>query len=212
MSSSSRIRNAYNEWADIYETNKNTTRDLNAETIRRAQLQISGKEILELGCGTGLNTEFLCKEATFVTAVDFSENMLRQARKKVTNDNVRFIQADITQPWNFRNELFDLVVVNLVLEHIKDPGPVYREAFRVLKNGGEFYVAELHPYKQLQHSQAKYTDKKTGKEKLVDAFPHSVTEFVNIGVETGFQLRFLKEHQTGEDTIPRLLTLLFKKV
>lgn len=203
------IQKAYDEWAEIYDSNKNPTRDLNYQTIRKAQLDLAGKKVLEIGCGTGLNTEYLAQHAEKVIAVDISEEMLQKARQRVDADNVYFETADITKNWQF-SESFDSVVANLVLGHIEDLSHVFAEAYRILNPKGKLYIAELHPYKQLQNSQAKFISQKTGEEVLVDAYTHSVSEYVNEAIAAGFDLLKVGEHHYGNEDIPRLLTLLLQ--
>lgn len=208
---SSEVQKAYDEWAEIYDTNENPTRDLNIEAIRKAPLELDGKRVLEIGCGTGLNTEFLIQRAAGVTGVDISDEMLAIARKRVAHKNVSFEIADITQTWNFDNHFFDLAVATLVLEHIKDLSHIFREAFRILGSGGIFYITELHPFRQLRQSQAKYVSKRTGKVELVRAFTHQASDYVNKGLAAGFKLIHMNEWHRPDDDIPRLITFIFEK-
>jgi ubiquinone/menaquinone biosynthesis C-methylase UbiE len=205
------VRKAYDEWAKIYDNNENPTRDLNYQAIREAALEVKDKKVLEIGCGTGLNTVYLAKRAEHVTGMDISKKMLEKASQRVEKKNTEFITADITQPWELSKETFDLIVGNLVLEHVENLAHIMHEAFRVLKSRGSFYIAELHPYKQLQQSQAKFVREETGEEVLVDAFPHAISEYVNSGLEAGFNLCKMKEFQEKNEDIPRLLTLHLKK-
>ncbi len=55
--------------------------------------------VLELGCGTGKNTEWLVTKAKKVIGIDFSEKMLGKAREKISADKVTFIQGDLTRKW-----------------------------------------------------------------------------------------------------------------
>ena len=57
------IARAYDRWARTYDTDANTTRDLDAEVLRRSSLAIDGRDVLELGCGTGKNTGWLAERA-----------------------------------------------------------------------------------------------------------------------------------------------------
>ncbi len=207
---SAEVRKAYNVWVHQYDTNENATRDLNAALLRRQPLELADKSVLEIGCGTGLNTSWLAERARRVVGADFSEGMLRQARRRLDAHKVGLLRADVTQPWPFAQG-FDLIVANLVLEHVRELGPLFREARRVLLPGGLLYVAELHPYRQLGGSQAKYREAETGEEVLVPAFVHQVSEYVNAGLAAGLALRRLGEQQNDADTIPRLLTLLFER-
>jgi ubiquinone/menaquinone biosynthesis C-methylase UbiE len=55
-----------------------------------------------------------------VTAVDFSEGMLREARRKPGATAIRFLVHDLHEPLPFPDQTFDLVVSGLVLEHLRD--------------------------------------------------------------------------------------------
>lgn len=73
-------------------------------------------------------------------------------------------------------------------------------------------MTELHPYKQLQGSQARYRHPETGEEVRVPAFRHSVSEYLNAGIEAGFMLRRMGEWQNVSDGASRLITLLFERL
>src|SRR5688500_1920477 len=114
------IQKAYNEWSASYDADKNLTRDLDQEVTREALANLHFNSILEIGCGTGKNTAFLAQIADSVHALDFSLGMIEKAKEKVQAKNVRFSVADITNKWPCSDGEFDLVVCNLVLEHIAD--------------------------------------------------------------------------------------------
>jgi ubiquinone/menaquinone biosynthesis C-methylase UbiE len=76
------VKQAYNIWADQYDTNHNKTRDLEAISLRNTLANVQFDNCLEIGCGTGKNTEWLIVKANQVTAVDFSEEMLSKAKEK----------------------------------------------------------------------------------------------------------------------------------
>ncbi|MCE3229864.1 MAG: SAM-dependent methyltransferase, partial [Bacteroidetes bacterium] len=85
------IKQAYNSWASQYDTNENKTRDLEATALREVLEEIEFDNCLELGCGTGKNTEWLITKAKHVTGVDLSEEMLNKAKEKISSDKVRFL-------------------------------------------------------------------------------------------------------------------------
>ena len=70
------VQQGYNQWAEQYDTNQNKTRDLEAIALRNILEKINFNSCLEIGCGTGKNTEWLIAKAETVTAVDLSEEML----------------------------------------------------------------------------------------------------------------------------------------
>jgi ubiquinone/menaquinone biosynthesis C-methylase UbiE len=201
------VQEAYDRWAEQYDDNANRTRDLNMQCLRKADLPIAGARVLEAGCGTGLNTEFLAGQGAQVVAMDFSEPMLKRARARVDQSSVRFEVGDVTQRWPANDDSCDLVVITLVLEHVEDLGPVFTQARRVLCNGGLLYIAELHPYRQLAGGQARFTPEGSDREEFVPAWKHSISEFVSEALQAGFELRRMAEPAFEDDEVPRLLQL-----
>jgi ubiquinone/menaquinone biosynthesis C-methylase UbiE len=208
------VAQAYDRWSRRYDDDHNATRDLDARVVRQSPLHVAGARVLELGCGTGKNSEWLVAQARTLVALDFSPGMLDVARRRVRSERARFVEHDITRRWPVELSSVDLVVGNLVLEHVRDLGPIYVEAARVLRPGGELFFCELHPYRQLRGGQAHFEDEDTNEIVPVTAFRHSVSEYVNGGLAAGFTLRALGEHVeegASADAAPRLLSVLFER-
>jgi malonyl-CoA O-methyltransferase len=205
------IAAAYDQWSSVYETNENATRDLARSVLRQQLNDLHGRDVLEIGCGTGLNTRYLAEHSRSVLGIDFSAGMLAQARRNISASNVRFEQADIRQGWSLPERAFDVVVCMLVLEHIEDVDHVFREAARLLRSGGEFFVCELHPYRQLQGGQAQFTQHETGEIIRVPAYLHDISDYVNAGVRSGFELLRMLEWRDGGEAakkeVPRLVSI-----
>jgi ubiquinone/menaquinone biosynthesis C-methylase UbiE len=204
-------RQSYNLWASQYDTNVNKTRDLEAIALRECLKGIPFRTCLEIGCGTGKNTEWLIKNAEHITAVDLSEEMLAKAKSRVNFEGVDFIQADITQPWQFGKEAFDLVSFSLVLEHIQNLNHIFNETSKSLRAGGYVYVGELHPFKQYSGSKARF-ETESGTH-VVECYNHHISEFVQTGKKNGLQLIDLNEYFDADDSagLPRILTLVLRK-
>ncbi|QPC83224.1 methyltransferase domain-containing protein [Phototrophicus methaneseepsis] len=205
------IQDAYTHWSHNYDTDRNLTRDLDQIVTRQMLANYKAASILELGCGTGKNTVFLADMGQHVTALDFSEGMLAQGKAKVQHDNVTFSIADLTQPWPCPDQAFDLIVCNLVLEHIEDLSFIFSEARRVLVAGGQFFISELHPSKQYVGKKA--TFQQGDDVRFIDAFVHHISSFLDAAQAVGFTMRSLKEWWHDEDAPipPRLVTFLFEK-
>jgi ubiquinone/menaquinone biosynthesis C-methylase UbiE len=203
------IRDAYTAWSPTYDTQENPTRDLDARVTRELLGERRRANILELGCGTGKNTAFLARIGERVQALDFSEGMLALAREKVRTANVTFTVADLTQSWPVPNRSIDLIVCNLVLEHIEELSPIFAEAVRCLVPGGEMFVSELHPFRQYQGTVA--TIAGDGTLTRIDAFIHHISDFLAAARAHGLTLRRLDEWWREPDRArpPLLLTLLF---
>ena len=208
------VAQAYDRWAATYDADKNATRDLDAIVMRRVALPLEGRDVLELGCGTGKNTRFLAEHARRVVAMDFSEGMIVRAHERIAMTNVEFRRHDVREVWPVPAASVDVVVGNLILEHVHDLAVVFFEAARVLRPGGHFFFCELHPYRQLLGGQAQFTDPRTGEHIHVTAHVHTVSEYVTGGIEAGFVVRNLSEwieDGASPSTPPRLLSLLFER-
>jgi malonyl-CoA O-methyltransferase len=205
------IQSAYDEWSGIYDSNINRTRDLDAQVTRLILTGQRFPSILELGCGTGKNTEFLAALGESVLALDFSEKMLAKARQKVTASHVRFEMADITQPWNCKDNSFDLITCNLVLEHTGNLDHIFAQAARTLRVGGQFLINELHPFKQYGGTKARF---ERGAEIVeVDVFIHHISEFIHSAEINGLKLLKFDEvwHEDDTGKPPRLASFVFGK-
>ena len=210
------IQRAYDKWSSIYDTNHNRTRDLDAAVIKRLPLNLDQRRVCEAGCGTGKNTRWLTTRASGVIALDFSEGMLNKARESITATNVTFMQHDLLEPWPLEDGSVDVVLFNLVIEHIEEPAAVFTEAVRVLSGGGRLALCEYHPFRQLVGKGARFeADKST---EVVPAYLHMVSDFVNAGMELGLRVIALDEwgdRELGVDTpsttLPRLLSIVFEK-
>lgn len=204
-------KEAYNVWAAQYDTNINKTRDLEAQALRTTLGNISFDNCLEIGCGTGKNTEWLISKAKHVTAVDLSEEMLAKAKVKINNNNVKFIQADITAEWSFIKQQYNLVTFSLVLEHIEDLDAIFKKVSASLTTGGCVYVGELHPFKQYTGSKARFETAEGVT--VVPCYNHHVSDFIHTAKQHGLLLVDVNEYFDDNDrtAIPRLLTIIFKK-
>ena len=206
-----KIQDAYTRWSATYDTDRNGTRDLDRQVTERALGDRNFQNILELGCGTGKNTALLDRIGRKVLALDFSPGMLQQAQSKLKTDHVFFVRADLTKPWPAKTASFDLVVCNLVLEHIEDLDPVFYQASQSLKTGGEFFVSELHPFRQYQGTQANFRNEQETVE--IDAFVHHLSDFTEAARKNGLSLKSMNEwwHEEDVNKPPRLVSFLFKK-
>ena len=78
--------------------------------VRQSPLHLSGARVLELGCGTGKNSQWLATQARELVALDFSPGMLDVARRRVRAAHVRFVERDITHAWPVEPASVDVVV------------------------------------------------------------------------------------------------------
>ena len=95
------------------------------------------KRCLEVGCSTGINTNFFADFFLECTGIDIDDKAVNYGfhhRKQ----NVQFIIGDAMR-LPFAENLFDVIVCNHVYEHVPDSHELMNEIFRVLKPGGLCY-------------------------------------------------------------------------
>lgn len=204
------VKKAYDLWAEQYDTNKNRTRDLEGFALREVLKEKKFKSCLEIGCGTGKNTSWLLQKAQQVFAVDLSEEMLKKAKQKISSQKVKFLQADITERWDFVSGKFDLIVFSLVLEHIQDLDFIFKKAAETISENGMIYIGELHPFKQYSGTKARF-EIPEGKQ-IVECYNHHISSFTTASKKYNFEIEDFQEYfDEDENSLPRIFTLLLKK-
>ena len=126
-------------------------------------LVLEDMKILDLGCGTGRDCfvlSYFAGEGGEVVGVDMTNEQLEIGNKYLpaqtakfgyTKPNVRFMQgyiedlAAVGLPDNY----FDIIISNCVINLSPDKPSVLREAFRVLKEGGEFFFSDVYADRRL---------------------------------------------------------------
>tara|TARA_B100001250_G_scaffold186752_1_gene160528 strand:+ start:7566 stop:8180 length:615 start_codon:yes stop_codon:yes gene_type:complete len=201
--------NDYNTWAFHYDNNINLTRDLDKIVTKKSLVNLNFSYVLELGCGSGKNTEWLITRANKLVGLDFSKSMLDIARNKIISQKATFIETDLNEKWEISNNSFDLATINLTLEHIKILDHVFSSLFMKLTRGGKCFVCEIHPKKQLTGSKARFEINST--EIILDVFQHSEEDYIQSAEKAGFNLLTKKDWYDNENDIPRLISFLFEK-
>ena len=204
-----KIIDNYNTWAHQYDNDINPTRDLDKTVTKKYLSNIDFFKVLELGCGSGKNTEWLITKADKLVGLDFSENMLDLARKKIKSEKATFINTDINKNWPVNDNIFDLGTINLTLEHIEILDHIFNSLFMKLIQGGKCFVCELHPKKQLAGSRAQFEE--NGTELVLDVFQHSEQDYIQNAKKAGFNLLAKDDWYDNEKNIPRLISFLFEK-
>ncbi len=188
------VRAGYDRWAAVYDHDANPLPALEEPHVREAVGDVSGRDVLDLGCGTGRHTAWFAAAGARVTAVDFSAAMLEAARRKVSPGRVRFIVHDLHEPLPLPDASFDAVVSGLVLEHLRDLPGFFSEARRVLRPAGRAVVSAMHPAMFLRGSQARFTDPDSGERVQPGSLPHRLGDFVMAALDAGFELHGVGEY------------------
>lgn len=139
---------AYDPIAEGYAA-ENEVSLLNAHYERPAMLDlagdVTGRRILDAGCGAGPLSAALRERGALVTGIDASPGMLELARRRLGPDTDLQV-ADLAEPLPFSDDAFDDVVASLVLHYLRDWGPPLAELHRVLVPGGRLIASVDHPF------------------------------------------------------------------
>jgi phosphoethanolamine N-methyltransferase len=110
-----------------------------------AGLDLKGRRILDIGCGTGGPAVALARAGALVTAIDIEPLVLDRARRLAAAhgvaDRLTFALVE-PGPLPFPDESFDIVFSKDALIHIADKRALYADVFRVLKTGGRFAASD----------------------------------------------------------------------
>ena len=159
---------------------------------------VSGKRILDAGCGTGAYTEWLLEQGAEVVGVDASEGMLDRARERV-GDRARFRQVDLEDSLDFADESFDGVVSALVLGYIADWEAVFSEFARLLEPGGFVVVSTKHPFDEFplgaDENYFEVERKTTDWSVEIPYYRRPLAAILNPVIEAGFRIDEIAEPQ-----------------
>ena len=99
-----------------------------------------GADVLDVACGTGvLFPDYLARNVGTLTAVDISSQMVRIAREKFPQENVRVLSGDV-ELMEFDRK-FDHVMVYNAFPHFPEPARLIERLAGLLKEGGTLTVA-----------------------------------------------------------------------
>lgn len=136
-------RRRYNRIAGIYDIMEGAVERTRYSRWRQMLWsKVEGKDILEVGVGTGKNFPYYPPNVN-VTAVDFSEKMLAKAREKAAKQKlkVRLLPMDV-QSLEFEDDSFDTVVGSFVFCSVPDPIRGLAEVKRVCRPTGKVVLLE----------------------------------------------------------------------
>ena len=108
---------------------------------------LHGKKVLCLAGAGGLQAPILACAGAMVTVLDLSERMLDRDREMAAQErlDIRIEHGNMCDLSRFEDSSFDIVLNPPSLFYVPDVMPVFREVYRVLKNGGRFIMIATNP-------------------------------------------------------------------
>lgn len=191
-------KDGYDRWAEIYDSEDNPLIAIETPRVWELLGDVRGLDVLDLGCGTGRWAAPLAAGGAAVTAVDFSAGMLARAKEKAGWDRVRFIAHDLGKGLPFDAGAFDRVLCCLVLDHVAELAPLFREMGRVLRVGGGIVISVMHPAMMLRGVQAHFRDPRSGCEIRPASAPNQISNYVMAAIRAGLCVEHISEHAVDE--------------
>lgn len=126
--------------------------------LTRALQPRKGMRILDVAAGTCTSSSAIAGSGAQVTAVDFSEGMLDEGRRRQGhNELIEFVHGDATA-LPFDDDSFDAATVSFGLRNVSEPQRAIAEMKRVVKPGGRVVICEFsRPAKGLRAPYSAYT-------------------------------------------------------
>jgi ubiquinone/menaquinone biosynthesis C-methylase UbiE len=114
-------------------------------------VDIKGKDILEVGCGRGGGLSYINRYLSpkTVTGLDLNSKAIKFCRKNYSKEKNTFLQGN-AQQLNFANDSFD-VVINVESSHrYNQMNKFLEEVYRVLRPGGYLLLADFRPQDDIE--------------------------------------------------------------
>ncbi len=121
--------------------------------VERASVR-PGEICVDLGSGRGTDVLRMAEIAGpggFAYGIDVSDGMLEKARATAArfgSGNVSFLKSEL-EDIALDDGVADVVVSNCTINHASDKRRVWKEIYRILKNGGRFIVSDIYATSQV---------------------------------------------------------------
>jgi ubiquinone/menaquinone biosynthesis C-methylase UbiE len=137
--SASEVHAMYERWAPSYAATPHNPLMVVEQRVMEGRLPaLAGRDVLDLGCGTGRYSALASARGARCVGIDFSLAMLARARIGAR------IRADMTR-LPVRDAVFDVVLSGLALGHATNLRRCMTEIARVLRAGGHLLYSDFHP-------------------------------------------------------------------
>lgn len=147
--------NGFDLWADGYDKSVDLSEEANEYpfagykkvlgTIYDIIKSENGKNILDVGFGTGILSKKLYDGGCSIYGIDFSQKMIEIAKQKMPN--AMLIQHDFTQgmPAFSSDETFDFIVCTYAIHHLDDSKKIrlIKESIDLLSVGGKVLIGDV---------------------------------------------------------------------
>lgn len=206
----------YDDFAQAY-SDENESSLLNAYYERPAMLElagdVSGRRILDIGCGSGPLAAALLERGAQVEGFDSSVAMINLAQRRL-GERVRLSVARLGEDLPYAANTFDDAVASLVFHYLPTWNAALMEVHRVLKPGGRLMLSVNHPLLYPWNHPGKdyfkptqYTDEFTfnGQRAELTYWHHPLHVMADAFLEAGFHIERIWEPPFSKDAPEEIL-------
>ena len=155
---------------------------------------VSGKKVLDIGCGEGYGPDFLAGYAKEVVGIDYNKAIIEYARNKYHKSSLDFFVLDVAD-LNSLNRKFDVICSFQNIEHIQDAEKLLKDVANLLNDRGVFICSTCNMKDASPGSNVPF-NKFHVKEYLVDEFKSLLkSQFRNVemlGLKRGLKLEIFR--------------------
>jgi len=108
-------------------------------------LDLSGRKVLDVGCGGGILSEALAKANAHVTGIDLSNESIEAAKIHASQHglDIDYRYENIEETASKHAGEFDAITCMEMLEHVPEPGKIIAACSKLLKPGGHAYFSTI---------------------------------------------------------------------
>jgi malonyl-CoA O-methyltransferase len=188
-------QDAYALWASNYPPRPhNRLMEIEQSVVESLLADVTGRDALDAGCGTGRYMDVLQSRGARVCGVDLSPAMLSHvaAGRRLVRGRIEALP--------FSSGSFDVVVSGLVLGDTRHLAPAIAELARVLKPGGQLIYSVVHPFGADKGWSR--TFEANGRQRSVAGFWHSVLQQREACAAAGLTIAAWREPRFDGTTDP----------
>lgn len=213
---SSEIAEMYNKMGKIYHQTRvqggrlfNEFLEMPA-TLALIPENLSGKLVLDAGCGSGIYAREMANRGASVIGIDISSTMIEIAASETPKDLPITYQVGNLYQLDLKSSSIDLIICNYVLENIQNIDEVFSEFNRVLKNDGVCIYSISHPIRAMAKREEvngdeiwkleDYYDRGIrisdfGQGMKIKKYKRTISDYMNACIKAGFNINQFCEPQ-----------------
>lgn len=172
---------------------------------------LGGATVLDAGCGSGAQAQWLLDQGADVIGVDLSPRMVEEARRRCQG-RARFVVADLAEPLPLEPRSLDGITCSLALHYVRDWSVPLRSFAAALRPGGWAVISLDHPFgPRLPGQQGGYFDtelvaaswRKADVEVIQRFWRRPLSAIADAFADAGFVIERLAEPQPSSEALER---------